>query len=647
MQQKRTANKLVNEKSPYLRQHAHNPVNWYPWSDEAFAKARAEDKPVFLSIGYSTCHWCHVMAHESFENQRIAAYLNQSFVSIKVDREERPDIDSLYMGVCQALTGSGGWPLSVFMDSAKQPFYAGTYFPPSHFMNLLKNIRRLWDNDRAALNENAGMIIEHLNAKQQPSQEIDESIIEEAYYHLLRSFDAQYGGFGRAPKFPTPHLLLFLLKYYQCRKENKALEMATQTLKAMRSGGIYDQIGFGFCRYATDRKWLVPHFEKMLYDNALLIIVYLEAYLIVKDDLFLRTSKEIAAYLLEVMRSPEGGFYTAEDADSEGEEGKFYLFTPEEIRNALGSDADKYCRYYNITPEGNFFGRNIPNLIGSQFPEEDFMLSARKKIDDYRKQRVRPFRDEKILTGLNGLALSAFSFLGKITEEESYLEAAIGLADFLLEKLFVDDKLYARYCEGEVKYLGYDEDYAFLIKGLLDLYQTIFSEKYLDDARKLTDIFLDCFYDQEKGGFFQTDKRAEKMLIRKKESYDGAVPSANSIAIHNLFRLAYLTEENDYYIKAKETLKCFGKEVKRYPSGYGYFAYSMLYWQSEPIMITLYLNDISEAKEYMTVIKDVNPPFYESKCFLSKSRKSEVYVCRDKTCLSPVDEPSKLKEILR
>lgn len=476
---KRISNRLAKEKSPYLLQHAHNPVDWYPWGPEAFSRAVSEDKPIFLSIGYSCCHWCHVMERESFEDEEVAQILNKNFVCIKVDREERPDIDSIYMSVCQSLTGRGGWPLTVFLTPDKHPFYAGTYFPKYDsmgmmgIMSLLKTVNDSWHSNRKTLLDSAKKILAFEKTDRRSADgNITKDIIHDAFSQLKYNFDSKYGGFGSAPKFPSPHNLLFLLRYWYSQKEPYALEIVEKTLDSMKNGGIYDHVGFGFSRYSTDKMWLVPHFEKMLYDNALLAIAYAEALLVTGNSSYSETVHQILDYILRDMTSLEGGFYSAEDADSEGVEGKFYVWTVEEIKEVLGSeDGLEYCKLYDITPAGNFEGLNIPNLIATGALPQDkktFVEACRKKLFAHRENRIHPYKDDKILTAWNGLMIAAMAYCGKALGEAKYITSAKKCADFLLQKLVRSDgRLLARYRDGDAALPAYLEDYAFLVWGLL------------------------------------------------------------------------------------------------------------------------------------------------------------------------------------
>jgi len=591
-------NRLAKEKSPYLLQHAHNPVNWYPWGEEAFDQAKAENKPIFLSVGYSTCHWCHVMERESFEDEEVAKLLNREYVAIKVDREERPDVDHVYMTVCQAMTGQGGWPLTVIMTPDKKPFYAGTYFPKRSkygrygLMDVLEGLAVKWREDRAAVVQTAERAVQQLSGfavKKQadggPTLEWLQAVMDRAFEAYHQSFDPDRGGFGRAPKFPSSHNLSFLLKYSQAYQEERALDMAVKTLEAMRSGGIYDQIGFGFSRYSTDERWLVPHFEKMLYDNALLAMTYTEAYQITGNELFARTAREIFAYVLRDMTDPEGGFYSAEDADSEGEEGRFYVWTPEELAVVLGQeDGELFAESYGIAVPGNFEGASIPNLIdidweaiakrrGLSADELPRRLEAsRAKLFEHRERRVHPHKDDKILTSWNGLMIMALAKGAKAFGEPAYAAAAEKAARFIRNRMIREDgRLLARFRDGEAAYPAYLDDYAFLAWGLIELFEATGAADYLEQAAGLAAEMLRLFADAEHGGFFFSGHDGEELFLRPKESYDGAMPAGNSAALLVLTKLARYLDREDLSEVADKLIAVFAAEVEGYPAGHSLF----------------------------------------------------------------------------
>jgi len=589
-------NRLVHETSPYLLQHATNPVDWYPWGREAFKKAKKENKPIFLSIGYSTCHWCHVMAHESFADAEVAALLNRYFVSVKVDREERPDIDSVYMTVTQALTGSGGWPMTVILTPDKEPFFAGTYFPKSArwgrpgLMDLLPKVAQLWENDQDKVLASARQITETLARISSPSLggPPGPEFPAEAQKELEKQYDAQQGGFGTAPKFPTPHKLSFLLRRYHHSGDPQLLAMVETTLIRMRLGGIFDHVGFGFHRYSTDVNWRVPHFEKMLYDQALLAIVYTEAYQVTGKSVYARTAREILAYVLRDMTSAEGGFYSAEDADSEGVEGKFYLWSTAEIEGVIGpKEAAWFKQLFNLRPEGNFedqAGHTAKgNILYLQKPlsasaadrglSEDELYerleAGRRKLYTYREKRVHPFKDDKILTDWNGLMIAALAKAGTVFSEPAYTDAAAKATDFILGQLRDDrGRLLKRYCRGKAGLDAHLNDYAFMVWGLLELYEATFDTGYLKEAIRLNDLMLMHFWDQQHGGLYLMADDSEQLLVRNKEHYDGAIPAGNSVAALNLLRLGHITGNNTYSARSEAIAKAFSVPVARGPAGH-------------------------------------------------------------------------------
>lgn len=572
-------NHLATEKSPYLLQHRNNPVNWYSWGDEAFRKAASEDKPVFLSIGYSTCHWCHVMAHESFEDAEVAARLNRDFVSIKVDREERPDVDAVYMTVCQTLTGSGGWPLTVIMTPEQKPFFAGTYFPKNRrygqpgLLDILSRAARLWRDDRQQLLL-AGERIAASLAQDRPSgdKEPDRELLRKGYLLFRRQYDEKWGGFGSAPKFPAPHNLLFLMRYAQREKEPRALAMAEATLQAMARGGIHDQFGGGFSRYSTDDMWLAPHFEKMLYDNALLLMAYGNAYQLTGKELYADTARRTADYILRELTGEAGGFFCAQDADSDGEEGKYYLFTPKEVRAVLGSrDGEEVCRLYGISERGNFGGKSIPNRIGQEEPALTADDPRIQKLRAYRRSRAALHTDDKILLSWNAWTILALARAGRALADERYGAGAIRAAQFIEERLTDDsDRLILRWRDFEAAYAGQLEDYAVYALALTELYRLTFDPVYLQNAVRRARQMVELFEDRERGGYFITASDAERLIARPKETYDGAMPSGNSAAAAVLQRLASLTGESFWRDAADRQLRFIAGESEHYPAGYGF-----------------------------------------------------------------------------
>ncbi len=590
-------NRLIREKSPYLLQHAHNPVDWYPWGEEAFLKAREEHKPIFLSIGYSTCHWCHVMAHESFEDRQVARLLNDVFVCIKVDREERPDLDQIYMTAAHLLTGRGGWPLTILMTPERKPFFAATYIPKESrygmtgMLDLIPRIHRAWVSQRSDLEEAGSSVIEAIEkvASTSGGEDLDAGVLEEAYTTLLQSFDADRGGFGSAPKFPSPQNLLFLLRYGNRTGAEPASAMVEKTLRAMQQGGIYDHIGFGFHRYSTDADWFVPHFEKMLYDQALLVMAYVEAYQAFDDEAFRRTAEETITYVLRDMTDPNGGFYAAEDADSEGIEGKFYLWTEDEIREVLGGgDGERFARIFDMRQAGNFAGEAAGERTGSNIlrmrrsrrawaaelgmTEDElsrFIESARRRLFDSRKQRVPPQKDDKILTDWNGLMIAALAKAARVLSSTEYRDAAEKAASFVLAHLRrPDGRLLHRYREGDAGITATSADYAFLIWGLRELYETTFRVDYLIAALELAADLIAHYRDSAREGFYTMPEDAEDVPVRQKEVYDGAVPSANSVAMLDLFILGRMTVNLEFEEIARSTGRAFSEIVRSMPAAH-------------------------------------------------------------------------------
>ena len=576
-------NRLAHEASPYLLQHAHNPVDWYPWGDEAFAKAKEEDKPIFLSIGYSTCHWCHVMAHESFENERIAKILNEHFVSIKVDREELPGVDAVYMDFVQKTTGSGGWPLSVFLTSDAKPFYGGTYFPPVDsygrpgFETLLTSINDGWHNRREEILKSSEQLVQALQEKVSMHDELTltEDALKNTFQTLSQIYDSKYGGFGNAPKFPQPSMLSFLLIYSHRTKNKDALSMVESTLEKMAAGGIYDHLGGGFHRYSVDQKWLVPHFEKMLYDQALISRAYIQAFQITQKPAYQQTVGEIFDYLLRDMTSPQWGFYSAEDADSEGHEGVFYVWNPKQVDKLLSRNEEKLFKaYYGVTDAGNFErGSSILNItvpleqVAKKIdidPEDAkaILRSVENILFQARETRIRPHRDEKIIAGWNGLMISSLAYGGAVFDEPRYIQAAQRSADFVIAELFETGRLKRYYAKGKAHQYAVLDDYAYLIRGLIDLYQADFDPKWLGCAAKLADQMIALFKDKENGGFYLTGTDTQNQIVRTRPDYDGATPSGNSVAATELIRLSELTGNREYFSHAQKILMVFQEDLK-------------------------------------------------------------------------------------
>ncbi len=688
-------NRLIHEKSPYLLQHAYNPVDWYPWGKEAFEKARQEDIPIFLSIGYSTCHWCHVMEHESFEDPEVAELMNDAFVSVKVDREERPDLDHVYMTVCQMLTGSGGWPLTIFMTPDKKPFFAATYIPKGNrfgrtgMMELIPRIKEIWTHRRNEVLDSATRVVDALQGleKESTGAELGRTELNQAFEELRQRFDTPYGGFSTAPKFPTPHNLLFLLRYWKRSGNEQGLAMVEKTLQEMRYGGLYDQIGYGFHRYSTDREWLVPHFEKMLYDQALLALAYLEAFQATGKVLYADTAGEIFTYVSRDMTAPEGGFYSAEDADSEGVEGKFYLWEKNEIDRILGkASADSIVKVFNVEEDGNFkeeatgqkTGANILHQ-GKSFeeiasdlglPAADLMAdaaAARKKLFEVRERRIHPHKDDKILTDWNGLMIAAFARGAQVLDEPKYAEAAGKAAAFVLDRMRrTDGRLLHRFRDGEAKITAHLDDYAFLIWGLIELYEATFEVPYLKTALELNTHMLGHFWDDDSGGLFFTSDDSEGLIIRKKEVYDGALPSGNAVAMLNLLRLARFSGRTELEERASSISKAFSKQIGQYPSGYTQFMAVVDFGLGpsyEVVVVgkpnaddtldmlqsvrTAYIpNKIVIFRSSDTEAPDITHVADFVKNHVSLNGKATVYVCQDYACKMPVTDPANLRSQL-
>ncbi|MDA3130870.1 thioredoxin domain-containing protein [Aliibacillus thermotolerans] len=674
-------NKLITEKSPYLLQHAHNPVHWYPWGEEAFERARTERKPVLVSIGYSTCHWCHVMNRESFEDPKIAAFLNEHFVAIKVDREERPDIDAIYMEVCQIMTGHGGWPLNVFLTPEQEPFFAGTYFPKEPMPNMpsfLEVLKQLSDRYHSHPEE-----ISQIGAKMREvlQEEITEGVLSEEVIHrgfqaLRQQFDPVHGGFREAPKFPMPHVLMYLFRYYHFMGEETALKMAVKTLDQMARGGMYDHIGFGFSRYSVDETWLVPHFEKMLYDNALLAITYTEAFQITKEDRFRQVAEEVLTYVLRDMQDEGGAFYSGEDADSEGVEGKFYVWTKEEVMDVLGpEDGALFCEVYDITGRGNFEGKNIPNLL-KETPEsfaarngldvekvKEILRRAKKQLFHHRKKRVPPHKDDKILTSWNGLMIVALAKAARAFGERTYEDEAKRAFAFLENNLVVDGRLMVRFRDGDVLQKGFIDEYANMLWAALELYETTFAVTYVTKAKHYADEMIRLFWDAEKGGFFFYGSDSEPLLVRPKETFDNAMPSGNSVASLQLLRLARFTGEVSYEEKTRKMWNVFHQSICDYPSGHTYMLQSLLLAYSGMKEVVILAGDDETAPSLQEELAhqfypEVTALFHHEKeklqrvapfiaPFKKKDEKTTVYVCKNFQCKAPVTEKEKALRLLR
>jgi uncharacterized protein YyaL (SSP411 family) len=682
-------NRLINETSPYLLQHANNPVDWYPWGEEALERARSEDKPILLSIGYSACHWCHVMERESFENETIAGLMNDNFVSIKVDREERPDLDQVYMQAVQMLTGSGGWPMTVFLTPEGKPFYGGTYFPPEDrqgmpgFPRLLTSIAEAYSTNRGEIDRVTKQLTTQMSQSNQVSQGtsiLTVDILHKAYSSLATNFDYQNGGFGNAPKFPQPMTPEFLLRYYHHGYNPRALELVELTLEKMAYGGIYDQIGGGFHRYSTDAYWLVPHFEKMLYDNALLARLYLHTYLITGRALYRRVVEETLDYVLREMTDSFGGFYSAQDADSEGVEGKFFVWSPDEINSVMGdADGEVFAGYYGVTGAGNFEGKNILNI--RQDPEEfaetkgltadqlgDIINRGSKALLEVREQRIHPMRDDKVLASWNGLMLRSFAEAAAALGRPDYLAVAIKNAEFLARSMKSDGRLLRTYRDGQAKLLGYLEDYSFVIDGLLALYEATFDLRWLDEAVTLADSMIELFWDEGIGGFYDTGSDHETLVVRPRDVFDNAQPCGGSVASDVLLRLAVFTGNNDYSAKATVPLRSLHQAMSQSPGGTGHWLSALDFYVSPPKEIAVIgprddpttqalLDTVFHRFLPNKVVMGVETPLIpaddnsEADIPLLAGRGMvgglpSAYVCQNYACQLPVTDPAGLAEQL-
>jgi uncharacterized protein len=676
------ANRLANETSPYLLQHKDNPVDWYPWGQEALKKAREEDRPILLSVGYSACHWCHVMERESFEDEQTARMMNEHFVNIKVDREERPDIDSIYMSAVQALTRHGGWPMTVFMTPDGAPFYGGTYFPPTprgglpSFQQLLLTLADAYENRREEVLQSAESVRDYLQATtaaaMPKAETAGESLLDGAAAALLSQHDARFGGFGGAPKFPQPMNLEVLLRHHRRTGDRGALAAVETTLRRMADGGIYDHLGGGFARYSVDAYWLVPHFEKMLYDNALLARIYLEAHQATGDPFYRRVAEETLDYVLRDMTSPDGGFYSAEDADSEGEEGKFYVWTPKEIEGVLDpDDARLALRYWDVTEGGNFEGKNILNVprplevVADEFglaPEElwDRIVDIREKLLAFRAERVRPGRDEKVLAAWNGLMLRAFALAARVTGRDDYREAARRNATFLLENMKADGRLHRSHKDGRARFNGYLEDYAMVADGLVGLYEATFETRWLAEADNLCDAMNELFWDEERRAFYDTPADHEELVTRPRDVYDNATPSGNSVAVEVMLRLALLLDRNDYRERAGEVLEEMGGGMEKIPSAFGRLLAALDFATSGTREIAL-IGD-PEAPGTKALLDTIYTRYLPNKVVAGRAEddaesaglipllaqrparddKATAYVCEGYACQAPTTDPEEL-----
>jgi uncharacterized protein YyaL (SSP411 family) len=675
-----TKNYLINETSPYLLQHADNPVQWYPWNTDALKKAKDENKPIFLSVGYSACHWCHVMAHESFENDDIANFMNENFVNIKVDREERPDIDDIYQKVCQIATGQGGWPLSIFLTPNQKPFYAGTYFPVldsygrSGFGSILRQLAQAWKekpNDIQKAAENFLDALEKTETIKVPTK-LEKPLLDEAAMNLFQMGDFLYGGFGGAPKFPNAANLSFLFRYAKLSSLSKFNEFALKTLRTMAKGGIFDQIGGGFHRYSTDAKWLVPHFEKMLYDNALIPVNYAEAYQITKDHFYLDVMKKTLDFVARDMTSSEGGFYSAYDADSEGDEGKFYVWTKNEIKNILGDDAELFCLYYDVTDGGNWEGRSILcnnidiSTVAFNFGKTDdkvkeILEDCSQKLLAARSKRVSPGLDDKILTSWNALMITAFAKGYRVTGDVRYLNIARNCILFLEKNLFVDGQLLRTYKNGNSKINGYLDDYAYFVNALLDVFEIDPDSKYLDLAMKLSHHLIDHFWDEDNSSFFMTSDSHESLIIRPKSNYDLSLPSGNSVSCFVLLKLFHISQEQKFLEISMKIMESQAQMAAENPFGFGFLLNVIYMYLQKPLEITILNNINVEITDFLSksflpesIMVTINNSkecdalsqhaFFKGKIF--DSNLTKVFVCKDFTCSLPLQTIDEIKKIL-
>jgi uncharacterized protein len=673
----RYENALIHETSPYLLQHAHNPVHWYPWGDEALSKAKREDKPILLSIGYSACHWCHVMAHESFEDEDIAQLMNENFVNIKVDREERPDLDAIYMTAVQLMTGHGGWPMTVFLTPDQAPFYGGTYFPPEDlhgmpgFRRVLMSVAQAYKGKRSMVRDTAETLTAELqkaNILKEARGGLDDETLDRAASTLTADFDPRYGGFGQAPKFPPSMALTFLMCSYHRKGERKFLDIINRTLERMAGGGIYDQIGGGFHRYSVDAQWLVPHFEKMLYDNALLSRTYLDAFLLTQNDLYRRICRETLDYVAREMTSPEGGFYSSQDADSEGKEGTFFLWTLDEVLSILGvEEGTQFCRYYNITEEGNFEGNNIlhvPDPLNTvvrldkiaEVRSFEIIQRGRQKLFHVREKRVKPGCDDKVLTAWNGLMLRSFAEASHLLESDRYCLIAVRNAEFLLSKLRRNGRLQRSYRDGQAKLNAYQEDYACLIDGLISLYEATFNLRWIREAEELTEQMVQRFWDPQGGAFYFTSEDHESLIHRPKDFYDNATPAGNSVAAGALLKLWKLTGNSRWSRYAVAILKSVAGLIPQHPSSFPHLLCALDFFLGKAKEIAIIGDPRDE--ETKDLLHEVFRAYWPNKVlacgtdgglFLLDNKpriegRATAYVCENFTCALPVSSPEDLRK---
>jgi len=677
-------NKLIHETSPYLLQHAHNPVHWYPWGDEAFEVARRENKPILLSIGYSACHWCHVMEHESFENEEIAALMNEHFVNIKVDREERPDLDEIYMNAVQMLTGRGGWPMTLFLTPERKPFFGGTYFPPEDrhgvhgFPKVLKSVAQAFHERPEQVARSVEQIIDGLNRLSNftaSERSFSFDTVLKSAEALSESYDHDHGGLGRAPKFPNVGVLELFLRHHRHSSERRFLDMVVHTLTQMAQGGIYDHLGGGFHRYSVDEKWLVPHFEKMLYDNAQLLRIYADAFRVTQDPLFKRVVEETVDYLLREMLHPEGGFYSTQDADSEGEEGMFFVWERGEVMGILGGEEGEiFCRIYDVGEVGNFESKNIlhPTLTleqAAKFFKKDLqaidkiLRQSRAKLLEVREKRVKPFRDEKILTSWNGLMLSGIAEACKVTDNTNLREAAERTVEFFYSQMFQGGFLLHTYKDGQAKLRGFLDDYAFFAAGLLDLYEVLYEGTLLQRAEQLAELMIREFWDDNNGAFFYTGHSHEQLIGRTKPAFDASVPSGNSVATQILLRLYHFTGKEDYLKKAEKVLRLYYDGMENQPFGLTAMLCALDFYLEGPKEVVFVGHREDEAMRDLlgefqsfyhpnTTLQVVEPgeslgkisPLLEGKSQIDG--KPTVYVCQNFTCSVPVTEWEDLKRLM-
>ena len=682
MEQHRYTNRLINETSPYLFHHAHNPVDWYPWGDEAFQKAKEEDRPVLLSIGYSACHWCHVMEKESFEDEEIADLMNRNFVSIKVDREEMPDIDEIYQYAVQILGRGGGWPLTVFLTPERKPFFGGTYFPPEErhglqaFPDVLSAVSDAYRERKWALEDTIKDLkgaLNRLSDKRSAVNRLNITEVVNAAATILRDYDPSHGGFGSAPKFPGALQLSLLLKYYKRSNESMSLEAIENTLRHMAEGGIYDQLGGGFHRYSVDERWLIPHFEKMLYDNAIISTVFLDVFKVTKDPFYMRIAEETLNYLLRDMYHPDGGFYTSEDADSEGEEGKYYVWSKDDMITLLGNDSGVVMRYFGVTDEGNFDGENILHVdrglkaLAHEFdrPEKELLkiiADGREKLFANRGGRVRPFKDTKVIASWNGLAISALIAAFRTTGMDLYLHAAVKSSDFIMSNLWLPEgKLLHVWKDGVAKINGNLDDYAFLASALIDMFEATFDDRYLRWAEDMTNSMIDIFRDVDSGGFFSAESDPDRVFYRLKTGADQSIPSGNGVAAMNLLRLSSYRNRSEYKAMAEEVIRLYYNEAKSSPFNYASILSSSMFFLAGATEITIVgkienestkmmLRKIGEAyiPDILIFTVDESTGEYEGMPQFSKGKgqmngKVTVYVCKNFTCSLPITETGEIE----